>query len=97
MGYINKELVLSGLNLRLLRLKCEHENVDKINELENVIGAISETETENVAPVINAKWIEFPVNRFSRCSNCGFESTWDYTSVKNWNYCPNCRAKMDKE
>ena len=48
MTYINKSLVLAGLNLRLLRLKNEHENVDKIAELENIIGAISETETEDV-------------------------------------------------
>lgn len=46
--YMNKSLVLAGLNLRLLRLKNEHENVDKIAELENIIGAISETETEDV-------------------------------------------------
>ena len=45
MEYINKFLVLAGLNLRLLRLKNEHENVDKIAELENIIGAISGTET----------------------------------------------------
>lgn len=46
--YMNKSLVLAGLNLRLLRLKNEHENVDKIAELENIICAISETETEDV-------------------------------------------------
>ena len=48
MGYINKDLILSGLNLRLIRLKSEHESEEKINELENIIGAISETETEDV-------------------------------------------------
>lgn len=46
--YINKPILLSGLNLRLLRLKNEQENVDKIAELENIIGAISETETTDV-------------------------------------------------
>ena len=59
--------------------------------------AIEKHKAENVAPVIPAKWIEFPVNRFSRCSNCGCEYTWDYTNVKNWNYCPTCGAKMDQE
>lgn len=46
--YIDKFLVLAGLNLRLLRLKNEYENVDKIAELENIRRAISETETADV-------------------------------------------------
>ena len=48
MGYINEDLILSGLKLRLLRLKGEHESEEKITELENIIGAIEETETDDV-------------------------------------------------
>lgn len=57
--YIDKFLVLAGLNLRLLRLKNEYENVDKIAELENIRRAISETETADVVERSEYEKIKF--------------------------------------
>lgn len=49
--------------------------------------------TEDVAPVVHAKWEEGydgAYNGTFKCSNCG-------KLHSKANYCPNCGAKMDKE
>lgn len=49
--------------------------------------------TEDVAPVVHAKWISIDDKEMGyRCSECG-EMYWG--SLRN--FCPNCGAKMDKE
>ena len=78
--YINKSLVLAGLNLRLLRLKNEHESADKIAELENIIGAISETETEDV---IERSTMEILCNEYLNKCNCCDECCAEYFCIEN--------------
>lgn len=56
---------------------------------------------EEVAPVVHAKWINKSISSFDGifekvfpryvCTNC------ERSVEKNFDFCPNCGAKMDKE
>lgn len=51
--------------------------------------------TADVAPVVHGKWIED--HDYLKCPECGVMVKWDFTffDIGNWNYCPNCGAKMN--
>ena len=56
-----------------------------------------EPEKTDVAPVVHGRWIED--HDYLKCAKCGVMVKWDFTffDIGNWNYCPNCGAKMDIE
>ena len=67
---------------------------------------IADAPTVDAMPVRHAKWIygEDCVAMCDgyRCSNCGFFVPWDYqhkfiSYIEEYNYCPNCGARMDAE
>lgn len=69
-----------------------------INGMLNVI----KTETiADVQPVRHGKWIELeePYINTYECSNCGRWFALDYGTLEenDYNYCPNCGAKMEEE
>lgn len=49
----------------------------------------------DVAPVVHRRWIED--HDYLKCPECSVMVKWDFTffDIGNWNYCPNCGAKMD--
>lgn len=49
----------------------------------------------DVAPVVHGRWIED--HDYLKCAECGVMVKWDFTffDIGNWNFCPNCGAKMD--
>lgn len=49
----------------------------------------------DVAPVVLGRWIED--HDYLKCPECGVMVKRDFTffDIGNWNYCPNCGAKMD--
>lgn len=49
------------------------------------------------APVVHGRWIED--HDYLKCPECGVMVKRDFTffNIGNWNYCPNCGAKMDEE
>lgn len=49
----------------------------------------------DVAPVVHGQWIED--HDYLKCPECGVMVKWDFTffDIGNWNYRPNCGAKMD--
>lgn len=55
----------------------------------------------DVAPVVHGRWdgsgrYTFPGGSTAvRCTNCGCALTESEYRLNNWNYCPNCGAKMD--
>lgn len=52
----------------------------------------------DVAPVVHGRWIDG--HDYIKCSECGIMAKWDSTffnDIGDWNYCPNCGAKMDGE
>ena len=59
------------------------------------IEAILAVPTADVAPVVHGQWIED--HDYLKCPECGVMVKWDFTffDIGNWNYCPNCGAKMD--
>lgn len=56
---------------------------------------LDEIPTADVAPVVYGQWIED--HDYLKCPECGVMVKWDFTffDIGNWNYCPNCGAKMD--
>ena len=66
---------------------------DMINRMNISIDNIP---TEDVAPVIHAKWERVDKNKV-RCTNCEIIHLIAQYPHGEINYCPNCGAKMDKE
>lgn len=73
---------------------------------DTVADMISDAPTVDAVPVRHAKWIygEDCVAMCDgyRCSNCGFFVPWDYqhkfiSYIEEYNYCPNCGARMVEE
>lgn len=64
---------------------------------ENVRDVIRGVPAADVAPVVHGRWIED--HDYLKCAKCGVMVKWDFTffDIGNWNYCPNCGAKMDIE
>ena len=51
----------------------------------------------DVRPVVRAKWKDDWETGCSECSACGESYLWeDYDGVGEWNFCPNCGAKMEE-
>lgn len=55
----------------------------------------------DVAPVVHAKWIEYPRPHYFKCSNCKYTVPYRKAVLHNrereYNSCPSCGAKMDLE
>ena len=77
-----------------------------LTELSSVIEDLCNAPTVDAVPVRHAKWIygEDCVAMCDgyRCSNCGFFVPWDYqhkfiSYIEEYNYCPNCGARMVEE
>ena len=51
----------------------------------------------DVAPVVHGRWIED--HDYLKCPQCSVMVKCDFAffDIGNWNYCPNCGAKMDGE
>jgi hypothetical protein len=69
---------------------------------ETVESVLNETPTVDAVPVVHGRWIptyhtyynragEYQIADEWHCSNCGIYSK------DEWNYCPNCGARMDLE
>ena len=73
---------------------CENGYSDTYDK-EFIISEIEAQPTVDAVPVVHGKWLNntertLPFKSF-RCSVCGGLFDCD------WNYCPNCGAKMDGE
>lgn len=66
-----------------------------INGIESVLEYAENLPSADVAPVVHGRWIED--HDYLKCPECGVMVKWDFTffDIGNWNYCPNCGAKMD--
>lgn len=62
---------------------------------------IDDMPAADVAPVVHGRWDDsgrymFPGGGTAvRCTECGCALTVSEYRLNNWNYCPNCGAKMD--
>lgn len=84
---------------------CETEYQDRLRMLDycgdtvawNIGGEIKALPAADVAPVVHGRWIED--HDYLKCPECGVMVKWDFTffDIGNWNYCPNCGAKMEND
>ena len=58
----------------------------------SVFRAINRQTAADVVPVVHGRWIEYQIPHIICCSNCDWATG---TEQKNFQYCPNCGAKMD--
>ena len=65
--------------------------------INSVLEKLREFPAADVAPVRHGRWIED--HDYLKCPECSVMVKWDFTffDIGDWNYCPNCGAKMDKE
>ena len=59
------------------------------------MAKVASAPAADVAPVVHGRWIED--HDYLKCPQCNVMVKWDFTffDIGNWNYCPNCGAKMD--
>lgn len=63
-----------------------------------VLRETSDAPAADVAPVVHGRWIED--SDYLKCPECNVMVMWDFVffdDIGNWNYCPNCGARMDGE
>lgn len=62
---------------------------------------IEAAKSADVAPVRHAKWIEYPRAHYFKCSECKYTVPHKKAALisgyRQYNYCPHCGAKMDRE
>lgn len=87
----------------LMQFPIRHDHYDRkngnkhfINGIESVLEYAENLPAADVAPVVHGEWIED--HDYLKCPECGVMVKWDFTffDIGNWNYCPNCGAKMDE-
>ena len=81
--YIKREEAL----MKLMQDGCSAKNLQSISDMP----------AADVAPVVHARWIED--HDYLKCPECGVMIKRDFTffDIGDWNYCPNCGAKMDEK
>jgi hypothetical protein len=64
--------------------------------LSAVITYLSEQPTVDAVEVLHGQWVSDEGDVLFHCSECETQisTSWDYDDLQ-WNYCPNCGAKMD--
>ena len=98
--YIEKDALV-----RMLRAKAEMGRLSEYSVcFDNVAKMIELLPAADVAEVKHGKWIGKQLDNFRKyevtCSNCGWigiENYDSYNDPSDFNYCPNCGAKMDLE
>ena len=80
--YIKREEAL----MKLMQDGCSAKNLQSISDMP----------AADVAPVRHGRWIDD--HDYLKCPECGVMVKWDFTffDIGDWNYCPNCGAKMDE-
>lgn len=73
------------------------EVTNKLATMTDAKREIAEMPAADVVPVVHGRWIED--HDYLKCPECGVMVKWDFTffDIGNWNYCPNCGAKMEND
>ena len=58
----------------------------------SLIDSIGKLPAADVVPVVHGRWVEYQIPPIICCSNCDWATGIE---EKNFQYCPNCGAKMD--
>ena len=90
--YISREAAIDRLNKNLSN--C---NPGTFSEMcyADAIETVKHLPSADVEPVRHGKWIED--HDYLKCPECGVMVKRDFTffDVGDWNFCPNCGAKME--
>lgn len=94
--YIKREELIK-FPIRRNHYDKKHGDEHFINGIETVLEYAENLPAADVAPVVHGRWIED--HDYLKCPECSVMVKWDFTffDIGNWNYCPNCGAKMDLE
>ena len=95
--YIDKAVLIAAFS-------CDGSRFVYDDHVDAIISRINVTPTADVAPVVHGKWMVKQIDSFRKfeitCSVCGWTGIDNYDSYDDpadYNYCPNCGAKMDLE
>lgn len=85
-GYIKRETLVEKI--------CQRMNNGSIRSW--LCGIVNDIPAAEVAPVVHGRWISDEGDILFHCSKCETQisTDWDYDDLQ-WNYCPECGAKMD--
>lgn len=89
MEYINK----NALDKALTAAAASGKDKDRRTWVK-AICLLHDMPAVDVSPVVHGRWIED--HDYLKCAKCGVMVKWDFTffDIGDWNYCPNCGAKM---
>lgn len=102
--YIDAELFDKNLAMEVYLADDKDFTQAFVRGMELVKKAENETPTADVQEVRHGCWITKDLDNFRKieckCSECGYIGISNYDSYDDpydFNYCPNCGAKMDEE
>ena len=92
--YIDKAVALSMREPPKSNRYYQTNNLDDAYEQgwDEALSYIEKTPVADVAPVVHGRWGEYKFPPIICCSNCDWATGIE---EKNFQYCPNCGAKMD--
>ena len=98
--YIDREAALK----RFEEIKQSGISLKDAIYIDGVMAVIETLPAADVAPVVHGRWIGKRLDNFKKyqvtCSECGWigiENYDSYVDPSDFNYCPNCGAKMEYE
>lgn len=98
--YIEREALFEALKeFRLNETMSKHLTREDCETARNAVEraqmVIERIPAADVAPVQHGRWIED--HDYLKCPECSVMVKRDFTffDIGDWNYCPNCGAKMD--
>lgn len=67
-----------------------------VETIESAAECIDQVPTADVMPVIHGQW-KWEKQDIYSCTNCNEKvHVKEVMGIPDWNYCPNCGAKMDR-
>lgn len=102
--YINKEKLLEVRPFTVCAGRINDYDEGFLDCAEEARDAVKDFPAADVVPVKHGKWEGKQLDNFKKyqvaCSNCGWigiENYDSYNDPSDFNYCPNCGARMDLE
>ena len=97
--YIDREALVEWLKRIPLKDLSDGRGLCRVifeDDFKRAIKKIPKGIIVDVAPVRHGRWISDEADVLFHCSECETQisTSWDYDDLQ-WNYCPDCGAKMD--
>lgn len=91
--YIEREAAIDAI-MKVYVRTAGYKARERVFEAEEAVHRLP---VADVVPVVHGRWIED--HDYLKCPECSVMVKRDFTffDIGDWNYCPNCGAKMDLE